>query len=108
MPSEFGRDGARSLSPPRSSSTSAKTWSTAPSAATLEDTALSQIEHAEKKLFDLASAGQTEGGFRPFRAALTECDRRAEAAFKRGGKISGVATGFFDLDSSWAACTGRT
>jgi hypothetical protein len=34
----------------------------------VEETALSQIEVAEKKLYDLASSGQTEGGFKAFRA----------------------------------------
>src|SRR5471030_3399651 len=38
---------------------------------TLEESAMEQIEGAEKQLYDLASIGQTEGGFKPFRAALT-------------------------------------
>jgi len=38
----------------------------------VEDTALLQIELAEKKLYDLATTGQTEGGFKAFRVALTE------------------------------------
>ena len=38
----------------------------------VDETALNQIEVAEKKLYDLASSGQTEGGFKPFRVALTE------------------------------------
>ena len=32
----------------------------------LDDRAPGQIEHAEKKLFDLATSGQSEGGFRAF------------------------------------------
>src|SRR6478736_3772966 len=64
----------------------------------VEDTALSQIEGAEKKLYDLASAGQTEGGFRPFRAALTEATVAAEAAYHRAGQLTGVASGLFQLD----------
>ena len=59
----------------------------------VEDTALQQIEGAEKKLYDLASAGQTEGGFKPFRAALTEATVAAEAAYHRAGQLTGVATG---------------
>ena len=62
-------------------------------ASDVEDTALSQIEGAEKKLYDLASAGQTEGGFRPFRAALTEATVAAEAAYHRAGQLTGVAIG---------------
>jgi replicative DNA helicase len=64
----------------------------------VEETALSQIEVAEKKLYDLASSGQTEGGFKPFRAALTEATVAAEAAYHRAGQLTGVATGLFQLD----------
>ena len=64
----------------------------------LERDARSQIEGAEKKLFDLATSGQYEGGFRAFNQALTEAIVMAEAAFKRSGRTSGVSTGFTDLD----------
>jgi replicative DNA helicase len=48
----------------------------------LDDPASEQIERAEKTLFELATAGQIEGGFRPFGAALTSAIDIAEAAFK--------------------------
>src|SRR5262249_26388397 len=64
----------------------------------LDDPAREQIERAEKKLFDLATAGQLEGGFRAFETALADAINNAEAAFKRSGKTVGVATGFADLD----------
>jgi replicative DNA helicase len=64
----------------------------------VDETALSQIEVAEKKLYDLASSGQTEGGFKPFRAALTEATVAAEAAYHRVGQLTGVASGLFQLD----------
>ena len=64
----------------------------------LDDPAREQIERAEKKLFDLATTGETEGGFQAFGAALTSAILNAEAAFKRSGKTVGVATGFVDLD----------
>src|SRR6185295_18376710 len=64
----------------------------------VEETALQQIEVAEKKLYDLATTGQTEGGFKPFRAALTEATVAAEAAYHRVGQLTGVATGLFQLD----------
>ena len=64
----------------------------------LDDPAVEQIERVEKKLFDLATTGQTEGGFRAFGTALTSAILNAEAAFKRSGKTVGVATGFVDLD----------
>ena len=64
----------------------------------LDREATRQIEEAERKLFDLATTGQTEGGFQPFQHALTEAIVMAEAAFKRSGRTSGVSTGFIDLD----------
>src|ERR1700757_556668 len=64
----------------------------------VEEMALQQIEIAEKKLYDLASAGQIEGGFKPFRAALTEATVAAEAAYHRVGQLTGVATGLAKLD----------
>ena len=64
----------------------------------LDDPACDQIERAEKKLFDLATAGEAEGGFRTFSTALTNAIFSAEAAFKRSGKTVGVATGFIDID----------
>ena len=64
----------------------------------VDETAISQIEVAEKKLYDLASTGQTEGGFKPFRAALTEAMTAAETAYHRVGQLTGVASGLFQLD----------
>jgi replicative DNA helicase len=64
----------------------------------VETTALDHIETAEKKLYDLASTGQVEGGFKPFRAALTEATVAAEAAYHRVGQLTGVATGLHSLD----------
>jgi replicative DNA helicase len=60
--------------------------------------ATSQIEQAEQTLFDLATRGRSEGGFEPFSACVTEAVRIAEAAHKRQGLLSGVPTGFRDLD----------
>ncbi|WP_421997974.1 replicative DNA helicase [Reyranella sp.] len=64
----------------------------------VDETALLQIEVAEKKLYDLASTGQTEGGFKAFRVALTEATVAAEAAYHRVGQLTGVASGLFQLD----------
>jgi replicative DNA helicase len=57
-----------------------------------------QIEEAEKRLFDLATTGQSEGGFRGFDKALAQAIIMAEAAFKRSGRTTGISTGFVDLD----------
>jgi len=65
----------------------------------VETSALDQIGQAEAKLYDLATTGQTEGGFESFKGVLIEAIRQAEAAHKRQGKLSGVGTGLIDLDS---------
>ncbi len=64
----------------------------------LDAEAGAQIETAEQKLFDLATAGQTEGGFQPFKTSMLAAINLAEAARKRDGKLSGVTTGLRDLD----------
>jgi replicative DNA helicase len=66
----------------------------------LEREAQAQIEAVERKLFDLATLGQYDTGFQPFKAALTQAITMAEAAFQKSGKTIGVATGFSDLDKS--------
>lgn len=57
-----------------------------------------QIEVAEQSLYDLATRGNSDGGFEGFTASLTKALKLAEAAHKRQGQVSGVATGFRDLD----------
>ncbi|HWK44358.1 MAG TPA: replicative DNA helicase [Stellaceae bacterium] len=57
-----------------------------------------QIQVAEKKLFELATAGQTDGGFKPFRQAIIDAVALAETAYKRSGKTTGVSSGFTELD----------
>ena len=67
----------------------------------LEREAKAQIEAAEKKLFDLATQGQYDNtGFQSFQTALTAAIGMAEAAFQKGGRTIGVATGFADLDKT--------
>jgi replicative DNA helicase len=64
----------------------------------LDDPAITQIERAEARLFELASSGQAEGGLRKLDVALKNALDMAEAAFQRSGRTVGVATGFIDLD----------
>ncbi|MBV8119214.1 MAG: replicative DNA helicase [Alphaproteobacteria bacterium] len=64
----------------------------------LDDPAPAQIERAERKLFELATSGQSDSGFLPFSTALTNAIDAAGAAYRRDGKVVGVATGFRDLD----------
>jgi replicative DNA helicase len=64
----------------------------------LEATAIDQIQEAEQKLYDLATAGDFEGGFRPFNEALASAIDMAQSAFQREGRLAGVSTGFKKLD----------
>lgn len=57
-----------------------------------------QIEAAEKQLFSLAEKGAGAQGFRSFNTALAQSIETATLAFKRDGKIAGVACGLDDLD----------
>lgn len=68
-------------------------------AADLDSTAMDQIGSAEAKLYDLATTGQTEGGFEDFKSILVGAIAGAEAAHKRQGQLSGVPTGLIDMDS---------
>jgi replicative DNA helicase len=56
------------------------------------------IEEAERTLFTLAEAGTANRGFQDFKTALTASINVATAAKNRGSDVSGVATGFRDLD----------
>ncbi len=57
-----------------------------------------QIEDAEQQLFELAETGKYGSGFEPFSSALTDAIDMAANAYKRDGGLSGIATGFRDLD----------
>ncbi len=58
-----------------------------------------QIEEAEKALYQIAEKGRFGEGPLAFEDALTRAVHLAEDALKRGGSLSGVPTGFNDLDS---------
>ena len=57
-----------------------------------------QVELAERALFDLAEKGAQARGFVDFGKAAHLSLAMAEAAFKRDGKIAGIATHLNDLD----------
>jgi len=57
-----------------------------------------QIEDAEQQLYELAETGKYGSGFEPFSAALTDAIDMAANAYQRDGGLSGIATGFADLD----------
>jgi len=58
----------------------------------------SQIEDAERRLFELAETGRYDGGFHTFSEALRDAIDMAAAAFQRDGHLSGISTGLRDLD----------
>ena len=58
-----------------------------------------QIEATEQHLFTLAEEGQYDGGFEPLKGSLTSALGMMEAAYKREGGLTGVATGLIDLDN---------
>jgi len=58
-----------------------------------------QIEEAEQRLYELAETGKYGSGFEPFTAALTDAIDMAANAYRRDGGLSGLATGFTDLDN---------
>lgn len=63
-----------------------------------DETANDQIETSEHRLFELASSGSVDGGFKTFAKALADAIDLAEAAHRREGALAGVTTGLIDLD----------
>jgi len=59
----------------------------------------SQIEDAERRLFELAETGRYDGGFQSFNDAVALAIDMAGQAFERDGHLSGISTGIHSLDS---------
>jgi len=64
----------------------------------VDETAVDQIERAEQNLYDLATTGDYEGGFQPFKDSVLKAIDMAKTAHERVGGLAGVATGLTDLD----------
>lgn len=65
----------------------------------IEASGQDQIEIAEQKLYNVAnSSSDKSGGFVAIKNTLVETIAKAENAFKNKNKISGISTGFVDLD----------
>ncbi|HEV7251107.1 MAG TPA: replicative DNA helicase [Shinella sp.] len=58
-----------------------------------------QIEDAERRLFELAETGRYDGGFQSFNDAVALAIDMAGAAFERDGSLSGISTGIHSLDA---------
>ncbi|GAB4386889.1 replicative DNA helicase [Albidovulum sp.] len=57
-----------------------------------------QITEAEQRLYTLAEQGTAERGFVSFLKASNDAVQAALAAYQRDGELSGISTGFADLD----------
>ena len=58
-----------------------------------------QVEEAEKQLYGIAEKGRFGGGFKSFRQAITGAMEVAERAYMSPSHVTGVGTGFVDIDS---------
>jgi len=67
--------------------------------APVEATPTTHIEDAERRLYEVAEKGRYDSGFSNFANALTKAVDMTAAAYKRDGKLSGLATGLRDLDT---------
>ncbi len=56
------------------------------------------IEDAERRLYNLATVGNSGNGVMSFGQALTQAIITAEVAFKRDSHVVGVTSGFTDMD----------
>ncbi|HVV95176.1 MAG TPA: replicative DNA helicase [Hyphomicrobiales bacterium] len=66
--------------------------------APVEQPPATQIEDAERRLYELAELGRYDGGFQRFADALFTAVDMAANAYRRDGKLSGIATGLVDVD----------
>jgi replicative DNA helicase len=64
----------------------------------VEESAITLVEGAEQKLFQLATTGDVRGGFIALKDSLHKARIMAEAAHKRDSHISGVTTRLNDMD----------
>lgn len=64
----------------------------------LDYAAVSQIEEAEKSLYDLATQGMAERSYISLNRAATTAITQIEEAIKRKSHITGITTGLRDLD----------
>lgn len=67
-------------------------------AVNLDSDATLQMSQAEKKLYELGTEGQVDGGPKPFHDTLGEVMQEVAEARQNPDGLSGVSTGFRDLD----------
>ncbi len=64
----------------------------------IDSTTASQIEKAERRLFNIAEHGDGQRGLQDFGKVLNSALPMIERAYQRKGRISGLSTGLYDLD----------
>lgn len=65
----------------------------------IDTSAIEQIEQAEQRLFNLNNTGnQLNSNLQPIKSSLKNALERIQIAFKKQESITGVSTGFVDLD----------
>lgn len=64
----------------------------------VDQTPQQQIEVTEKRLFELATAGDFKSGPVAFSTSLAKAIQQAEVAYQREGNITGITTGLSDMD----------
>lgn len=72
----------------------------------LEEKAIDQVEIAEAKLYEIATADK-QGGFISFAGALSSTMDVLEVAYKSDSSITGITTGFIDVDK-WTGGLSRS
>lgn len=64
----------------------------------LDSDAMSTVERAESRLFELAETGDVKGGFVTLRDSVLIAIEHAEKAFQSDGHVTGVTSGLVDVD----------
>ncbi len=66
----------------------------------IEASAITQIEQAEQELYTLASEGiEGNSGFKQIKSSLSDAVNRISLAFKNQEQVTGISTGFHDMDA---------
>ena len=65
----------------------------------VELSANDQIEHAENSLFTLDGTLKSSASFIPIKVSLDEALKKAQAAFKNKDEVTGISSGFIDVDA---------
>lgn len=64
-----------------------------------ERTAGQVLDYAEKRIFDISEQrARKRGGYEPISSILTETVNRIDELYRKQGSVTGVSTGFTDLD----------